>query len=262
MKKIGFIALFSLILVAWSVKAQDSGTPLTGYDIIKKQVDQNAGFHDEKARGKMFMISAKGGQTVRAFEYKQLEKTTTEGNKAMIKIIEPPDLKGTGLLSYSNVGRDDDQWLYLPALKKTKRITGSAKSGRFIGSDFSYEDLSPREIDDFDYKLLREEPCGESSCYVVEITSKKGDWSYSKLVNWIRPDNFQNQRSDIYDKNGMLSKQATFDQYQQITGKYWRAYQITMKDLSKSRETKLVFEEIQIRSGLNSSDFSKNVLER
>lgn len=257
MKKFTWMMIVGLLFVA-----VDAHANLTADQIVQKQIDMNKGFVDERADGKMVIVGKTGKQTLREFDFFQLEEKGNESYKAMIKINKPNDLKGTGLLTYQNKGGSDDQWLYLPALKKTRRISGSSKSGRFLGSDFSFEDLAPKDQDDFNNTLLRSEACGEVQCYVIESQSKTGDSQYSKSVSWIRHDNFQAVKMELYDGKGQLYKVASFASYQQVGGKYWRPYQITMKDVQKNRHTQLVFSDLKIGVGLSAGQFSKKALER
>jgi hypothetical protein len=262
-KKIFLGVLISVFMFTANLQAStDPSASLSGKQIMQRQDQINKGFHDEKAAGKMVLVNPKGKETIREFEYKQLEKNMTEGFKAMIKIEKPADLQGTGLLSHQNQGRPDDQWLYLPALKKTKRITGSAKSGRFIGSEFTFEDLSPKEVDDFDHKLLRDEVCGNVTCHVVESVNKTGDSNYSKTVTWVHSITFQNVKLELYNKKGALTKRALFEDYKRLGEKFWRPYKVTMKDLVKKRETRLEFNDIKVSAGQGATDFTKKMLER
>lgn len=246
--------LLTLALVA---KADDPN----GKDIFQKQKDMDKGYHDDSSTGKMAIVSSSGQQTIREFTYSSLEETGSEGQKSMIKITAPSDMAGIGLLSYQNIGREDDQWLYMPAMKKTKRISGSSQSGNFLGSDITYEDLSPWAIDDYDFKFVKSEACGDATCSVVEMTPKK-ESQYSKNVAWVRMDNYRTTKMDLFDKKGNHFKTVLFENYQKINGKYWKPYKITMKDLSKNRYTTMDFSKIEVGKGLKAADFTTNVLER
>jgi len=216
----------------------------------------------------MTLIGANGEKTERVFESKRFEKTGTDGEKSLIKFIQPADIQGTGLLSYQNKKTDDDQWLYLPSMKKTKRISGSGKSGSFVGSEFSFEDLIPPDIDKYTYQYLRSEPCGDVNCFVITIIPQTSDSAYSKTISWIRSDNYCNVKSEFYDKKDRLLKTATFEDYRLINNvdkvdkKYWRAFRLVMKNGLTNKETNFLVENLKIGSGLTSTDFTQRALER
>lgn len=235
---------------------------LEARDIMKKNLDNNKGFSDEFSIGEMVLIGSGGERTVREFEFKQLEKNDTEGNKILIKMIKPADLQGTGLLTHQQFAGEDDQWLYLSALKKSKRISGGNRTGRFLGSEFTYEDLSPRELDNYIYKNLRMEPCGDVQCHVIEIIPNNISSGYSKTVSWIRSDNFTTVNLDLYDQKGQLVKKAIFEDYRIVGSGFNLPFKITMKNLSDGRETWFVVKNRRLQTGLTAADFSKRALER
>ncbi|MBX7148018.1 outer membrane lipoprotein-sorting protein [bacterium] len=253
-----FLLTIFLTLTSLVASAQ---TP-TGLDIIQKQDAVNKGFVDEKGTGKMIIKGQGGDEAVREFEYQSLEETASAGRKALLKITQPANLSGTGLLTYENKGRDDDQWIYLPALKKSNRIVGGAKKGSFIGSDFTYEDMAPRSISDFTYTYVKAEPCGATNCSVIDSVPLPGTSIYSKVTLWVRDDNLQNARMDLYDDKGTLVKRATFDDYRQINAKFWRPYKIMMEDLNRKTFSTLVVESLALQTGLKDADFMTSVLER
>lgn len=255
MKKIFFLMM--LCGVSFFAQAQ-----MTAEEVVQKQIDLNKGYVSEKAVGQMLIYNESNQHIDREFELKQIEETSTENYKAMIKVNQPADLKGTGLLTYQNKGAEDDQWLYLPALKKTRRISGSARSGKFLGSDFNFEDLAPKQKEDFTYKMLRSEPCETTNCYVIEATPKDPESIYSLSISWVREDQFTVIKTEIYDKTKALEKVVTYSDYELYNNQFWRPKKITMQDVQKQRHTDLIFSQIQIGVALSASDFSKQTLER
>lgn len=235
---------------------------LTADEVVQNQIDMNKGYSAEKAIGQMYIYNESGSHIDRQFTMMQIEEQGAESYKAMIKVNQPTDLQGTGLLTYQNKTGEDDQWLYLPAMKKTRRISGSARGGKFLGSDFNFEDLSPKQKEDFSYETLRVEPCENTNCYVIQATSKDSESLYSKTISWVREDTFLALKMEVYDKSQTLAKLVTFADYQQYNGKYWRPAKITMQDLQKQRRTELLFSNIEIGSVVSASDFSKQALER
>jgi len=257
MKKI----LWTLACLCLSSSVQAEIQP-DGYTIAKKQEAMDSGFKDESSIGKMQLISAGGAVTEREFEIKRLEKSGDQGEKSLIKFTLPADIQGTGLLSYQNKNRDDDQWLYLPAMKKTKRIAGSGKGGSFVGSEFSYEDLMPLDIEKYSYTHTKDEACGDQNCFVVEAAPKTGDSAYSKTIMWIRPDNYRTVKAEFYDKKDQLLKTGEFTDWKLEGGKYWRSHRIEFRNVQNKKATTLVVGQLKIGQGLKESDVSQMALER
>lgn len=235
---------------------------LSADEVVQKQIEMNQGYGSEKAVGQMAIFNESGSHIDREFSMMQIEEKGSESYKAMIKVNQPTDLKGTGLLTYQNKSGEDDQWLYLPAMKKTRRISGSARGGKFLGSDFNFEDLAPKEKEDFTYQTLRMEPCEDTNCYVIQATPKDGASLYSKSIAWVREDNFLAVKTEIYDKNQALEKVVTFEGYQLYNEKFWRPSKIVMKDVQKNRRTELSFSNVEIGTSVSTADFSKQALER
>ncbi len=255
MKKLFLICGFALV-------ATPALAALTADEVVQKQFDANKGYLSESAAGKMSIFNEAGSQVDREFTIMQMEEQGADSYKAMIKVNAPADLKGTGLLTSQNKGGEDDQWLYLPAMKKTRRISGEARGGKFLGSNFNFEDLSPKEKDDYTYVTLRVEPCDATNCHVIEAKPKAADSLYSKTVGWIREDNFMPVKTEMYDKDQALQKVVTFADYQLFAEKYWRALKITMQDVQKKTRTELLFSNQKVNAGLTAADFSKQALER
>ncbi|MGD8515231.1 MAG: outer membrane lipoprotein-sorting protein, partial [Granulosicoccaceae bacterium] len=132
---------------------------------------RDTGFGDSKAEMKMILRNRHGEESVRDMRVKVLE-VKDDGDKSIFVFDRPRDVKGTGLLSYSHKVGNDDQWLYLPALKRVKRISSANKSGSFMGSEFAYEDFASQEVEKYTYKYLRDEPCPGNDkgleCFVIE----------------------------------------------------------------------------------------------
>lgn len=236
--------------------------PPNGRDIIQKQEGRDNGFHDETLMGHMILKGTNGEKMEREFESRRFEKQGTTGEKSLIKFIRPADIQGTGLLSYQNKKEDDDQWLYLPSMKKIKRIAGTGKSGSFVGSEFSFEDLIPPDIEKYSYEYLRTEPCDEVMCFVVQSTPLTPDSGYSKTILWIRTDNYRNTQVEFYDKKDRLLKILSLADYRLMNNKYWRAFRLIMKNKINGKETDFLIENLKIGAGLTNADFTQRALER
>ena len=172
---------------------------LTADEIVKKATDFGQP-ESASQRTKMTLVDAKGGERVRALEVKRVK--TKEGWSTRIEFLEPKDVAGTVLLSVEKAG-GVSQHLYLPGVKRVRKVTGSQRGGAFMGSDFSYEDLAPREVEKSTYTLLAEETVAGKACYTVEATPKKGtETGYTKSILSIAKDDFVTLRMRLFDKNG------------------------------------------------------------
>jgi hypothetical protein len=219
------------------------------------------GFHDEVSKMEMVLINANGEKNVREMIYQRFEMNG-DGDKSISKFLRPKDIKGTGLLTYEHKEGDDDQWLYLPALKRVKRISSRNKSGSYMGSEFSYEDLASFEIEKFTYKYIREASLDGIPCFVVErypVDEKSG---YTKQITFIRKDNYQFKQIDYFDRKADLLKVAYYADHKIHKGKYWRPTQIHMKNVQTRKETVLDINDTKIGVGQHESDFSKRALKK
>jgi hypothetical protein len=174
----------------------------------------------------------------------------------------PPDVAGTALLSHSRILEPDDQWLYLPALKRVKRISSVNKSGPFVGSEFAFEDLTALELGKFDYRHLGEEPCGERRCDVVERVPRYEHSGYSRQKAWIDGEVFQVRKVEYYDRKDTLLKTLTLSGYRRYEEGWWRAHRLSMVNHVTGKETDLVYSDYEFGLGLGEDDFARGALER
>ena len=162
MKNSWLLILLSLPL---SVLAQTAEQ--RGLEIAIEADHRDSGFHDSRASLQMVLRNKQGGESIREIRVRTLEQQD-DGDKSLTIFDQPADVKGTNFLSFTHKSGPDDQWLYLPALKRVKRISSRNKSGPFMGSEFAYEDLSSQEVEKFTYKYLRDENCESMNCFVIE----------------------------------------------------------------------------------------------
>ncbi|HEY9034710.1 MAG TPA: outer membrane lipoprotein-sorting protein [Pseudomonadales bacterium] len=232
-----------------------------GIAIAEAQKARDVGWGDSQSRMKMILRTPAGNENTRMIEIKSLE-VQNDGDKSLMVFNEPLDVQGTAFLSYSHVEGPDDQWIYLPALKRVKRIASRNKSGSFMGSEFSYEDLSSFEIAKYDFKYLRDEPCGEHSCYVVESYPKDEFTGYSRLVSWIEKGEYRVHKIEFYDRKQSLLKTMTVQEYTLLEDKFWRPARSLMQNHQTGKSTEMHWDNIRLRTGLSEEDFSQNNLRR
>jgi len=188
MKQLTITTVLITVIFVFGFSSKVLSQGLTGKEIIEKVYNRSAG-EDQTSDLTMTLINKSGAQRVR--KIKQFTKDLGEVEKSIMFFLSPADVKNTSFMSWSyDSDQSDDQWIYLPALKKTKRISSDSKSDYFMGSDFTYDDLGDRKLEDDTHKLLREETIDGKECYVVESVSKDEDYMYSKTITWIMKDNF------------------------------------------------------------------------
>jgi len=174
----------------------------------------------------------------------------------------PADVKNTAFMNWSyDSDKSDDQWIYLPAIKKTKRISSDSKSDYFMGSDFTYDDLGDRKLDADNHKLLREETIDGKECYVVQSTSKDEDYMYSKTVTWIRKDNFVGMKKEFYDEDEELLKILTIKKLEKISG-FWVITNSEMKNVQKNHKTSMILSDVKVNTGVSASKFTERMMMR
>ena len=233
---------------------------LTNMEIAKKSDNVTDGFESSIAQTEMVLINASGQQSVRQLEMKTLEGDN--GDKTISTFLTPADVKGTKTLTHEHVNRDDDQWLYLPALKRIKRIASSNKSGSFMGSEFSYEDIGNQNYNKFTYDAKVEEvELNGLKCYKGSRIPKDENSGYTKQVSWVSMDNFLLQQVEYYDRKSELLKTAVFSEYKQIEG-VWRVGKIEMQNHQNDKSTILTWNEEKIKVGLTAKEFNKRVLKQ
>jgi hypothetical protein len=186
-----------------------------------------------------------------------------DGDKSLSIFDEPGDVKGTAFLTHSHKRGDDDQWLYLPALKRVKRISSRNKSGSFMGSEFSYEDIASQEVEKYTYKWLRNEMYDGRQCFVHEqYPVDRENSGYIRQVIWLDKARYRPLKIEYHDRKNTLLKTLTVKHYQQYLGKFWRAGEMHMVNLQSGKSTALYWSHYQFRNGLTDDDFNKTSLKR
>jgi len=217
---------------------------LSAKDIVDKAYNRDVP-KSSMAKSKMIIINEKG--ETREREILTYTAEIKGIRKSLIKFLEPADVKDTSFLHIENPKGEDEQFLYIPAIKKTRRIAGSQRSSSFMGSDFSYSDFEKRDVDSGEHFLVKEENYNGQDVYVVESIAKD-EPDYSKFVQWIRKDNFVPVRIDFYDKKGNLIKRLEVEKLENIDG-YWISTKTVMHSLTKNKKT--VLEIIEIKNNID-----------
>lgn len=263
---VGALLLQLLPLTAHAVRAAekdaDAAALQKGRAIAEEADRRDAGFKDSTAAIMMILTSPNGQESRRILRIKILENLDPkEGDKSLVVFDRPRDIAGTALLSYAKILEPDDQWLLLPEVGRVKRISGSNRAGPFMGSEYAYEDLSAPELDKYDYKYLRVEPCGELQCFVIERTPRYRDSGYKRQEVWLDTTEYRPWRVDFYDRRDRLLKRLTYADYRRY-GKHWRSHDMLMTNLRTHKTTRLAVHSYQLGVGLSESEFTQSSLQR
>jgi len=258
---IGMVLLAAFAL-AFTVQA-DAATPEEkGFEIAARADRSDLGFGDSEVELRMILRNAAGQESTRSLRITTLEKPDESvGDKSLVLFDTPRDIEGTALLSHAKILDPDDQWLYLPALKRVKRISSSNKSGPFVGSEFAFEDFTAIELNKFDYRYVGEEACGDLTCDVVERTPRYENSGYTRQVSWVDQVDFQIRKVEFYDRRGDLLKVLELDDYRNYDG-VWRAHLLSMTNVQTKKQTELVYADYSFGIGLAENDLVKGRLSR
>jgi len=256
--KIVMVCFISLcaIQVSYAETAEEKGLA------IAQQVEtRDSGWNDMLVTIKMILRNKQGDESTRDIQQKVLE-VEGDGDKSLTVFNRPRDIKGTAFLSFSHIIDPDDQWLYMPALKRVKRISSSNKSGPFMGSQFAYEDLASFEVGKYNYKYLRDEVLDGTDSFVIENIPLYQYSGYTRQLVWVDKSRYIPLQIQYYDRKNDLLKTAQFIDYQQYLGQYWRAKKQVMINHQSGKNTELLLTEYQFKTGLSTRDFDKNSLKR
>ena len=234
-----------------------------GFEIAARSDRSDRGFADSVVELEMILRNAHGQEATRKLVLKTLEiEDESVGDKSLIVFETPADIYGTALLSYAKILDPDDQWLYLPALKRVKRISSVNKSGPFVGSEFAFEDFTALELNKYDYTYLRIEACGEMTCDVIERRPRYEHSGYTRQIAWVDQDVYQIRKVEFYNRRGDLLKTLALEDYRVYEGKYWRAHKLAMVNHQTGKSTDLLYSDYQFNVGLREGDFVKGTLTR
>ncbi|MBV1906315.1 MAG: outer membrane lipoprotein-sorting protein [Pseudomonadales bacterium] len=233
-----------------------------GYTIFAEIERRNSGYVDMRAELKMLLISSSGKRRHRALHIRQLENSE-RGDSVLIRFDSPRDIRGTGLLSKGNGDRADDQWLYLPAFSRVKKIAMKNRSGPFAGSEFSFEDLSVQEVEEFTYRFVDMAELDGLRCYVVERFSKDEYSAYLRQVVWVDKEAYRIRKVEYYDDTSNLVKTLHYQDFGLYQERFWKPHHMIMYNHRSKRTTELHWLNFKFSTGLNESrDFTTNSLKR
>ncbi len=252
-----------ILLAAFFAPALASAGPAEekGLEIAKEADRRDEGFGDSRSKMIMILRNKRGQESKRELEIRSLE-VKNDGDKSLTVFHTPRDVRGTALLTFSHGVDPDDQWLYLPALRRVKRIASNNKSGPFMGSEFAYEDLSSQEVDKYTYKFIKDDQVDGVDCFLVEQYPVSKDSGYTRLEAWYDKDEYRIQKIVFYDRKGAKLKTLTPSNYKQYEGKHWRALRMNMVNHQTGKSTELIWSEYEFKTGLKDNDFTRTRLQQ
>jgi len=249
----------AMILVLWMVPGI-LNAQLTGKEVIEKVYNREEG-EDRKGNLTMTLVNSRGDKRVR--KLRQFYKDYGDTEKKIMFFLSPADVRNTSFMnwSYNDPAKDDDQWIYLPALRRVKRISSDSKDDYFMGSDFTYDDLGERHPDEDNHKLLRTESFKGENCYVVESKPKDPDYMYSKTITWIIKGKWIGLKKKFYDEDGEFLKELHVKEYNQQNG-IWIILNSVMKNVQKDHKTVMEYENVELNTGIRDAYFTERMMSR
>ena len=260
--KTQILILGSLLVSIFSFNANSQSSADRGLEVAVTANKADEGFGDVSVNLVMTLKNKNGQESTRDMSNQILEQTE-DGDKSLIIFNSPRDVKGTSTLTYTHKVGSDDQWLYLPSIKRVKRISSDNKSGPFMGSEFAYEDLSSPEIEKYTYAYLSEEQIDGSDMHVVELDPVDEKSGYTRQITWYNASKgYRIEKVEYYDRKNSLLKTLTYSKYKLYLDKHWRAGEMHMANHQTDKETTLVYSDYKFQTGLTDNDFTQNSLKR
>ncbi len=251
------ILVLALIILSIYIFPQEKPD---GLEIITKVYDRPIG-DDQTGKLTMTLIDSRGNKRVR--EIKQLLRTQKDMEKKIMFFLSPADVRNTSFMSwsYTKEEKNDDQWIYLPALKRVKRISSDSKNDYFMGSDFTYDDLGDRQPTADTHKFLRMETVDNEECFVIESKPKEEEYMYSRTLTWIIKDKWIGKKKEFYDEDGDLLKTLTVKKFSKISG-FWIILDSEMKNIQKKHSTEMSLKNVKINTGIQERNFTERIMKR
>lgn len=251
-----FVLFHGFLLGPQALAARE--TQDKGYKIALHCQNSNKGYLGEFSKAEMILETKGGDRVRRQLEVKRREQDG-EGDQSLLLFLLPSDVKGTKLLTWGKLEDEDDQWVYLPSYGRVKRISSRLKTGSFMGSEFSYEDLGGRNVEKFDHKFLREENFEGRKVWVLEQKPKDKYSGYSKQVVWMDQEYKSPLKVEYYDRKGELFKVAQFEGYRRFS-KWWRPQKTVMQNVQTRKKSTLLWKDTELNKKFSARDFQKEYL--
>lgn len=263
-----FIGFLTVQAISWVMDSSvSSGNELSSEEIVQKSAETDK-MPAWSAKVVMRLTAKGGSERVRESNiYSKLRPNGTDLQR-LVQFISPPDISGSNILIHEHHDGNDDIWIYLPSVKKVRRLLANSKKESFMGTDFSYTDITTPKVPDYVHTLLRKEKMNGILCYVIESVPKREetrrDTGYSRTVNWIRSDNYVRVRSEIHDLSGALFKVMNVISTKEVDkpGGKWLMEKVEMRNVRSGSSTMLQFNNIKTGEAIDDRLFAPNRLDR
>ncbi len=256
-KQCFFIAMFAVLnLTSFHLCF---ATEPSGKEIMQLQHDRANG-DDRKMTLTIRLINRQGKERVRTVE--SMSKDYGKDKKSIMLFQKPADVKGTMFLSweYDSQDKEDDKWLYMPAMKKVRRISGASKNEYFMGTDYTYDDMGDRNVNEDRHTLLGKEKIGDKDCWKIESVPLDPEDLYTRKILWIDSISYLIIKGEYYDKDGLVKTYQALDVRKQDG--FWLTFRSEMNNVSRQHKTILEIESIQFNTGVQDSLFQVTTLQR
>jgi outer membrane lipoprotein-sorting protein len=248
--------LFAMILASTITSGALAAQTLTGMEVMEQVYTRPTG-ENMYAELTMTITNSRGSTRDRSISQYRISDDAAGVEKKIMFFTAPADVRNTSFLSWSYAdGRNDDQWMYLPALRRVKRIAAGNTTDSFMGSDFTYDDMGERHPSEDTHTILREESYRGSPCYVVESVPNDSSSLVSRTLSWVVKDEWIGLKKEYYDDSGKLVKTLNIDEAKKVDG-YWVISDMTMTDLQKKSSTRIRMENVNFSRSLNGSLFTE-----
>ena len=257
------IAAVLLIAMFLASAARAETAEEKGLAIAQEGDRRDRGWKDSATVLHMVLRNRHGETSTRELSIRALEMNEPGlGDRTLTVFSSPRDVDGTAFLSHTKIVEPDDQWLYLPALKRVKRISSSNKSGPFVGSEFAFEDLTSQEVEKYTYRYLRDEDYDGINCFVSERYPVYKNSGYTRMIVWVDQAEYRPMMVEYYDRKDSLLKTLVLEDYRRYNGKYWRAHKLSMTNHQTGKSTTLEFGTYEFDTGLDEATFTSARLKR
>ena len=256
--------LLSLLLLSLSASLIAGSPEEEGLKIATLIDKHDRGWISETADVTMVLKNQHGQESKREMKIKSLEDQNHSddwGDKSLTTFKTPRDVKGTSFLSFAHATGADQQWLYLPALRRVKTIASDNKSGPFMGSEFAFEDISSQEVNKYTYKFIRHDKLNGLDVAVIERYPVSKYSGYSKQIVWVDTTHYRVHKIEFFDRKKSALKTLIYSGYKQY-GKVWRADKMEVSNSQSGKSTQLIWANYQHNTGISARDFNKNALAR
>lgn len=234
-----------------------------GFEVAAQSDRSDNGFGANRVSVVMTLHNSAGQETTRKMEFSTLERENEDvGDKSLVVFSTPRDVEGTALLSHAKILVPDDQWLFLPALGRIRRISSANKSGPFVGSEFAFEDFTGLELNKYEYNWIGEEELDGIIVDVVERFPRYENSGYTKQIAYTDRDVFQLRKLDFFDRRGDLLKTLELTEYREYGEGIWRSHLLIMTNHHTNKSTDLVYGTFDFDTGLTDRDFDRSMLDR